>query len=156
MQTMYKMNHPKADIDRLHVKKKEGGIGLVQVEAAYKTQIINIAEYHRIKYKGDQIVNIIKKHERTQQNMNSIVKQAAMITEKLSQLDGKNNAKQVEIQRMKAKWGEVLKWNWKNKAMHQQYIRNVDRQLTSEVVAAQDQALQTKYLLTYSMQQSPS
>ena len=44
MLTMYKMHHPKADIDRLYVKRKEGGRGLVQVEVAYKTQIINIAE----------------------------------------------------------------------------------------------------------------
>jgi hypothetical protein len=65
---------------------------------------------------------------------------------------------------MKAKLGEVLKKNWKNKAMHGQYIWNVDRQLISEedmflwltkgdlkaeteseIVAAQDQALETKY-----------
>jgi hypothetical protein len=65
---------------------------------------------------------------------------------------------------MKAKLGEVLK---KNKAMHGQYIRNIDRQLISEentfpwltrgdlkaeteseIVAAQDQALQTKYYAT--------
>jgi len=45
MLTMYKMHHPKADIERLCVKKKEGGRGLVQVEAAYKAEIINIAEY---------------------------------------------------------------------------------------------------------------
>jgi len=45
MLTMYKMHHPKADIDRLHVKRKEGGRRLVQVEAAYKAEIINIAEY---------------------------------------------------------------------------------------------------------------
>jgi hypothetical protein len=32
MLTMYKMHHSKADIDRLHVKMKEGGRGLVQVE----------------------------------------------------------------------------------------------------------------------------
>ena len=63
---------------------------------------------------------------------------------------------------------EVLKEKWKNKVMHGQYIRNIDRQLISEedtfhwlskgdlkaeteseIVAAQDQALQTKYLLTY-------
>ena len=30
------MHHPTADIDRLFVKRKEGGRGLVQVEAAYK------------------------------------------------------------------------------------------------------------------------
>jgi hypothetical protein len=60
--------------------------------------------------------------------------------------------------------GEVLKNKWKNKVMHEQYIRNIDRQLISEedtflwiskgdlkaeneseIVAAQDQAIQTKY-----------
>jgi hypothetical protein len=35
--TMYKMHHPKADIDRLYVKRKEGERGLPQIEAAYKT-----------------------------------------------------------------------------------------------------------------------
>jgi hypothetical protein len=45
MLTMYKMHYPKTDIDRLYVKRKEGGRGLVQVEAAYKAEIINIAEY---------------------------------------------------------------------------------------------------------------
>jgi hypothetical protein len=63
--------------------------------------------------------------------------------------------------------GEVLKNKWKNKVLHGQYIRNIDRQLIceedtfpwlskgdlkaeteSEVVAAQDQALQTKYYAT--------
>jgi hypothetical protein len=33
---------------------------------------------------------------------------------------------------MKAKLGEVLKKNWKNKAMHGQYIRTIYRQLISE------------------------
>ena len=44
MLTMYKMHHPKPDIDRLYVKRKEGGRGLQQLEAAYKAEIINIAE----------------------------------------------------------------------------------------------------------------
>ena len=44
------MHHPKADIDRLYVKRKEGGRGLLQVEAAHKTEIINIAEHVNTKY----------------------------------------------------------------------------------------------------------
>ena len=56
MLTMYKMHHPKADIDRLYVKRK-GGRGLVQVKAAYKAEIINIAEHLNTKYKEDQFVN---------------------------------------------------------------------------------------------------
>jgi len=43
MLTMYKMHHQKADIDRLYVKRKEGRRGLVQIEVAYKAEIINIA-----------------------------------------------------------------------------------------------------------------
>jgi hypothetical protein len=64
--------------------------------------------------------------------MNAIVKFAAKITEDLSQLNGKNDTKQDEIQHRKAKLGEVLKKSWKNKAIHGQYIRNIDRQLISE------------------------
>jgi hypothetical protein len=113
------------------------------------------------------IVNIVKNHESTQSNINSIINLAAKITEHLSQLDGKNDAKQGEIHHMKAKLGEVLKKNWKNKAMYGQYIRNIDGQLISEedtflwltkgdlkpeaeseIVAAQDQVLQMKYFAT--------
>jgi hypothetical protein len=62
---------------------------------------------------------------------------------------------------------ESLKTKWKNKVMHGKYIRSLDRQLISEedmflwlskgdlkaeteseIVAAQDQALQTKYYAT--------
>ena len=56
------MHNPKADIDMLYVKRKEGGRGLVQVEAAYKAEIINIAEYLKTNYREDQFVNIVKNH----------------------------------------------------------------------------------------------
>jgi hypothetical protein len=63
--------------------------------------------------------------------------------------------------------GEVSKRKWKNKVMHGQYVKNMDRQLiseedtflwlskgdlkaetVSEILAAQDQALNTKYYAT--------
>jgi len=71
---MYKMHHPKADTDRLYVKRKEGGRGLAQIEVAYKAEIINIAEYLNTNYKEDQFVNIVKSQESTQPNMNSTIK----------------------------------------------------------------------------------
>jgi len=80
MLTMYKMHHRKADIDRLNVKRKEGGRGLMQIEASYKAEIFNIAEYLNTNYKEDQFLNIVKSHESTQ-NMKSIIKTAAKITE---------------------------------------------------------------------------
>ena len=81
MLTMYKMHHPNDDIDRLYVKRKEGGSGLVQVEAAYKAEIINTAEYLNTNYKDAQFVNIVKNHESTQPNMNSVLKLATKIIE---------------------------------------------------------------------------
>ena len=99
--------------------------------------------------------------------MNSIIKSAAKITEELSQLNGKSDAQQDEIQHTKERLGEVLKMKWENKVMHGQYVRSMDRQLISEedtflwlskgdlkaeteseIVAAQDQALNTKYYAT--------
>jgi len=163
---MCKMYHQKPDIDRLYLKRKEGGRGMVQIEAAYKAEIINIAEYLYTKYK-DQFVNIVNVHESTQQNTNSILKLEAKILGELNQLSGMNDAKQDGMQHTKGRLGEVLKKKWKNKVMQWQYIRNMDRQLISaedtflwlskgelktetesEIVAAQDQALNTKYYAT--------
>jgi len=115
MLTMYKMHHPKADIDRLYVKRKEGGRGLMQIEAAYKAEIINIAEHLNTNYKEDQFVNIVKSHVSTQPNMNSIIKTAAKITEELIQSNEKSDAKQDGIQHTKARLGESLKKNGKTK-----------------------------------------
>jgi len=99
--------------------------------------------------------------------MNSIIKTASKLTDELSQPNEKIDAKQDGIQQTKAQLGESLKKKWKNKVIHGQCIINIDRQLISEedmflwlskgdlkaeteseVVAAQDQALQTKYNAT--------
>jgi len=81
MLTMNKMHHSEAFIDKLYVKRKEGGRGLVEVDAAYKADIINNAEYLNTNYKEDPFVNIVKNHESTQPNMNSILKSATKILE---------------------------------------------------------------------------
>jgi len=99
--------------------------------------------------------------------VNSVIKTAANIAEELSQPNEKSDAKQGGIQHTKARLGEVVKNKWKNKVMHGQYIRNIDRQLIgeedtflwlskgdlkaeteSEMVAAQDQAIKTKCYAT--------
>jgi len=104
MLKMYKMYHPKANIDRLYVKREEGGRGLLQVKAAYKAEIINIAEYLNTKYKEDHFVNIFKVHESTQPNMNSILKSTAKILEELNQLSRMNDAKEDECNTPREVW----------------------------------------------------
>jgi Ni,Fe-hydrogenase III component G len=75
------------------------------------------------------------------------------------------------IQNTKARLKESLKKKWENKVLHGQYIRSIDKELISKedmllwlskgdlkaeteskIVAAQDQALQTKYYATKILQ----
>ena len=99
--------------------------------------------------------------------MNSIINTTAKITEELSQPNEKSDTKQDGMQHTEGRLGESLKKKWENKVMHGQYIKNIDRQIISEedtflwllkgdlkaqneseIVAAQDHALQTKYYAT--------
>jgi hypothetical protein len=140
---------------------------LSQIEATYKTEIINIAEYLNKKYKEDQFLNIIRSHKSSQPTMNSTVRAAAKIIDELSQPNENNDMKQDGTQNPKARLEESLKKKWENKVMHCQCIRSIDKQLVSEedtflwllkrdlkaeteskIVAAQYQALQTKYYAT--------
>jgi hypothetical protein len=84
--TMYEILHHKADTDKLYVKGIERGRSLLQIKAACKAEIINIAEYLNTYCKGDQFVNIAKSHGSIQPNMNSTIKIAAKIIEELSQM----------------------------------------------------------------------
>jgi hypothetical protein len=42
MLTIHGQHHPKADIDRLHVPRKDGGRGLMQIEGAYITEVTKL------------------------------------------------------------------------------------------------------------------
>jgi hypothetical protein len=101
---MYKVQHPKADTDRLYVKKKERGRGMVQVEAAYKAEITIIAEFLNTNYKVDQFVKIVENYESTQPTMNSIIKTAAKIAEELSQPNEKSDTNRTEYNIQRQDW----------------------------------------------------
>ena len=60
--------------------------------------------------------------------MNSVLKLATKIIEELSHPHVKSDG----TQHTKARLREFLKEKWKNKVMHGQYIRNIDRQLINE------------------------
>jgi hypothetical protein len=71
------MHYSKADIGELHVTRKEGGRGLLQIEAKYKAEVISFTEYLNTKYTEDQFVNIVTSHQSYQHYMNSPIKIAA-------------------------------------------------------------------------------
>jgi hypothetical protein len=102
--TMHKMHHPKVYIDRLYAKRKERGRGLLQPEATYKAEAINIAEYPNTKYKEYQFVNIAESHEISQPSTNSTIKTAAEVVEELNQSDEKSDRKKEGTKIQKQDW----------------------------------------------------
>jgi hypothetical protein len=65
-------HHPRADINRLYVPRKEGGRGLMQVEGAYTAETHNLVEYAGSK--EDPLIQIVRTH---QHNTDSALLQTA-------------------------------------------------------------------------------
>ena len=60
--TLQRMNHPKADMDRMYLLRNEGGGGLIQLETAYKTATIGFDTY--LDTKNDPLLLIAKEPEK--------------------------------------------------------------------------------------------
>jgi len=78
------MYHPKADIDWLHVKRKGGGRGLLQIEVTFKAEIIIVAEYLYTKH------NIDKSHESSRPYVISTIKQQQRLARIVGELNHSN------------------------------------------------------------------
>jgi hypothetical protein len=70
--TIHGQHHPKADIDRMYVSRKQGGRGLMQLEAAHAVEITKLVEY--VDRKEDPLIQVVRTQ---QQNTDSAVLQTA-------------------------------------------------------------------------------
>ena len=167
--TAERMHHPKADKDRMYVNRSEGGRGLIQLETTYKLTTIGLDTY--LTCNDDPLLKIATTHEK-QKKKYSVVKQAVKYKRELQvpeteRTEGETKTMYAKKVKKKAKQlaQEQLKERWKEKEMHGKYPKrlqdgDVDEEesnrwlksagLKSEteglIVAAQDQALKTKYM----------
>ncbi|KAK9973194.1 hypothetical protein ABG768_023937 [Culter alburnus] len=58
------MHHPKADADRLYIKRRDCGLGFIELESAYKIAIVYLNKY--IKIGSDKFMKMVKKHKASQ------------------------------------------------------------------------------------------
>jgi len=58
--TMHGQHHPKADVDRLYIPRKQGGRGLMQLEAAQEVEITKLVEY--VDRKEDPLIQVVRTH----------------------------------------------------------------------------------------------
>ena len=123
--TMYGELHPKSDVDRLYVKGKEGGRGLVSMERCVKEQ-----ENSSGFYVANSEENLVR----------GVAAVETIITE--------DTVMSREFKKQKA---QELKQNWHEKKMHGQFVRkmsnNVDKNKTWQWVSKSDLKIGTEALL---------
>jgi hypothetical protein len=61
MLTIHGHHHPRADIDRLYVPRKDGGRELMQIEEAYIAEVIQLEEY--VEHTQDPLMQIVRIHQ---------------------------------------------------------------------------------------------
>ena len=59
--TVYKMHHPKSDVDRLYLPRMEGGTGGLQLELSYKSTTIGLHKY--LQETQDTLLHFVKDHD---------------------------------------------------------------------------------------------
>ena len=60
------MHHPKSDVDRLHLRRTDGGRGLNQLEKAYETTLIGLGRY--LETTTDPMLQAVLKYEKSKKN----------------------------------------------------------------------------------------
>ena len=62
MFTMERMNHPKADVERIYLPREMGGRGLTQLELAYKTTTVGLNVY--LEQTDDELLKLVYQHDK--------------------------------------------------------------------------------------------
>lgn len=160
--TMYGALHPRSDINRLYVSRKEGGRGMQNIEDSYSIAIEGLNQYLKLKSNTDKYLRMVYRQQ---------TKDYKDISNKEDNQEDKNNrtSETEEVKTYKNHLKNQLKkyqlTTWKQKPMHGQILKETEKEtinsnltwqwlkhanLKSEtealVTACQEQAIATNYM----------
>ena len=161
---MYKMHHPKSDVDRLYLPRTEGGRGFVQLRLSYKTTTIGLDKFLQ---ETHDTPSTLKDHD-DRKSSYSISRQSMKFSRELgvSAIPPAENeanttyARRTVKAKAKHQGRQQLRSEWESKALHGKYplrVRQADvdqdkthrwlkaaglkAETESFIIAVQDQSL---------------
>ena len=126
--TMHKALHPRDDVDRLYVSRKEGGRGLASIEDNVDSSIQRLEDYIQ-KHEGGLITATRHEIENTMNNR--------MIITREQKWEGKQHYGR--FKRLINNISRNKTWTWLRKG-------NFKRETESLLIAAQDSAIRTYHI----------
>ena len=129
--TMERMNHPKADVERMYLPREGGGRGLSQLELVFKTTTVGLHAY--LEQTEDPLLKLVYRHEDSKK-LYSVSKDARKFKgefevpdiTRIQQERVTLFAKRVK-QETKKKAHEKMRQIWEGKPMHGQYPTRVNK-----------------------------
>ena len=127
--TIYRMHHPKADVNRMYLPRRIGGRGLTKLETAYKSTTIGLETY--LRNTDDALLQLVLQHE-TKKKLYSIQKEAAKFRREFEapNLDRAANERVTKFawrvkQKVKQQAEGVVVKQWEEKELHGRYPKRI-------------------------------
>ena len=108
--------HRNSDIDRLYIKRKDGGRGLKRFEDCFITRIIGLARHlERDRYRNHLLLNVFD-HE--QQNIIRLGKEYEELYQPEQRDEGENEQNKIITKKITNEMNKEKKQKWQEKAQH--------------------------------------
>ena len=127
--TIYRMHHPKADVNRMYLPRRIGGRGLTKLETAYKSTTIGLETY--LRNTDDALLQLVLQHE-TKKKLYAIQKEAEKFRRefRVPNLDRAVNERVTKFarrvkQKVKQQAEGVVVKQWEENELHGRYPKRI-------------------------------
>ena len=124
------MHHPKADVNRMYLPRKEEGRGMINLEMCFKTTTIGLNTY--LLSSNDRMLKSVLQHKK-KKKLHSVTKESRKFIFQLNMAQEENEqtteaTKAAKEIKKKAKQGYLddMKKTWREKPLHGRYHLTTD------------------------------